>query len=121
MSAGMAAFRRAQQPTLSKNKAIEIANAEFERLKEEIEHKSYVEGAFQALLVSMEVLHDQHGFGKVRLQQFLDRFNFKMHCVGEARVTLDEMTEGLKAIGVNPEALPSLNLKEVPDVQQKAI
>lgn len=118
MSAGLKAYRKqSEQITMSREQARKLAFQEVEKAKEEIEHTAYIEGAFQALLVACETLHDQHGFGKKRLQEFLDRFNFKMHCVGESLVTLDEMTEGLKALGLDVTAQPSLNLKEVPDVQ----
>lgn len=43
----------------------------------------------------METLHDEFGFGDLRLKRFADRVNSKLDCINADYVTFDDIIENL--------------------------
>ena len=111
-SASLKAYRKQNTPVmLSPAEMKQIAFNEVMKQKEKIEHKAYMQGYAHCLLVACETLIDQSGYGKTRLQRFVDRLNFKTHCIGEGYVSVEDLMGELEAIGVNTKAEASLGLE----------
>lgn len=48
------------------------------------------------LILTSVTLHDEFGFGRKRLEQFIKRFNFKAECIGEDYTNWQDQIEILK-------------------------
>lgn len=48
------------------------------------------------LILTSMTLHDEFGFGKERLQRFIERFNFKAECIGDDYTTWQDQIDTLK-------------------------
>ena len=48
------------------------------------------------LILTSVTLHDEFGFGRKRLEQFIKRFNFKAECIGEDYTDWQDQIEILK-------------------------
>ncbi len=71
------------------------------RAKREVERKSQGQKIRERELVikflglCMEVLHDEFGFGDVRIKRFADRVNCKLDCINADYVSFDDIIENL--------------------------
>lgn len=112
-NASLRAYQRQRQPvTMSRQELKDISFKHIEKAREEIEENAYKDGVLKMMLVAMETLHDQHGFGKQRLQWFYNRVNLKLDCIRKENVTFEDLKAELEGMGVDLSQQPSLNLKE---------
>lgn len=62
------------------------------------------------MCMALMVLHDQFGFGRIRAQRFLDRWNYKVECMDAKLVDWQDMVDTVKEeIGI---AVPTACMRE---------
>lgn len=80
-----------------------LKSADFEKelkkiIKKELNRnleKQLNDERIKILAVYLEALHDEFGFGDVRMARLQDRIVYKLHCIGEGYTTFSDLMKNL--------------------------
>lgn len=67
-----------------------------ESRKEDYIKEVALDASDKVLYLMLETLHTEFGFGKKRLKQFMDRFNFQLECIDDINLNWVDLEETYK-------------------------
>lgn len=97
-------MNRQQRRALAKNgNAEQIVSGAIHQTFNKIKNDTVEETVVNTLAILFLVLHDKFGFGKDRLNRIQDSMNIYGDAIYKGEITLDEIMDELKKIGVSSE------------------